>query len=302
MLEPRLRTLVLAALLLALPLGRARAQVALDQLQAQPLATDGFGVARTALLEPTAWSTSAALDYANDPLAYKLDRGPGLRQRVVSHQLTLQLGAALGVHPRVMLFASLPVQLVMRGDAALAVPDMAPEGAGLGDFTLGVRTAIVPADRGRFSLAGELVARLPTAELTRPSQLYSGDRVGRYEAALLGELRLGIVDLRLRLGVALRAAEHLQNLALGQSLSFAGGVRVRLPREVSLHVELIGSSYLTHPFRQDHTPLELLAGPKYRFARGWLGAAGSAGLVRGYGSPDFRVVAMAGFTTSKGTR
>jgi outer membrane protein OmpA-like peptidoglycan-associated protein len=296
MFEPRrCYTAWVIAMLLVLHATRAGAQVALEQLTPQPLSTDGFAVGSTTLLRRGAWAASATLDYANDPLVYRLERGPGLRQRVVSDQLALQLGAAVGVHPRLTLFMNLPVQLMMRGDSELAIANLAPEGAGIGDLAVGARIAILAPERGAFSLAGELIARLPTAELTRPSQRYSGDRVGSYEAAALGELRMGVVDLRLRLGIRVREPVHLLNLDLGQSLTFATGLQVRLPRNVSLHAELFGTTYLTHAFRQHHTPMELLLGPKFHYARGWIGVAAGPGLVDGYGSPDVRVLGMLGF-------
>jgi outer membrane protein OmpA-like peptidoglycan-associated protein len=62
-----------------------------------------------------------------------------------------------------------------------------------------------------------------------------------------------------------------------------------------LHAELFGATYVSHAFDAQHTPLELLLGPKYQHQAWWLAAAAGPGLVDGYGSPDFRVLASVGF-------
>lgn len=280
----------LAALLLQLAPGRADAQVALDPLTPAPLASDGFALSRPDLLAPRQWALLTAADYANDPLVYRLTRPPRQRQVVVGHHLVLHLGAALSVHRRVMLIASLPIHTVMRGDDALLVPNTKPEGAGLGDLMLGVRIAIAGDARSRLALAGEVLVRTPTAELANRDQRYAGDQVGSYEGALVGELRAGIFAFRTRLGARFRKPVDQQNLSLGQQLLFGAGARAALTEALSLHVELVGSTFLGEAFDAKHTPLELLLGLKYQPSRLWLGAAAGPGLVDGYGSPDVRAI------------
>lgn len=284
--------LTLASMLFTAQVG---AQVAVEQYTPAPLPDDGFVLGRPALLEKRQWSLLASTDYANDPLLYRIDRGPGVRQHVISDQVVVHLGAALGLHPRVMLFTELPVIALMHGDADLIIPNSAPDGAGLGDLLLGARILLAESKARGLALATEVVARLPTAELVQPSQRYSGDEIGSYEGALAGELRRGRFDARLRTGLRFRKEIHLQNLDLGQALLFGAGARVQLPYAFSIHAELFGSTYLANAFDQEHTALELLLGPKYQCAGFWFGVAAGPGLVDGYGSPDFRLLGTIGF-------
>jgi outer membrane protein OmpA-like peptidoglycan-associated protein len=286
------RGLAAAAVVSCLSAAAARGQVALDPYQPAPLPDDGFVLARPISLAAREWSVLAGVDYANDPLAYTLTRGPGLRQVVVSDHVVVQLAGALGLKHGVTLFANLPIHALMRGDQNLLVPNTAPDGAGLGDLALAARVAL-PGSR-LFAWAAEVVARLPTARMVQRDQRYSGDQIGSYEGALVGELRKSLFAARLRLGLRFRKEIDMLNLQLGQALLFGTGARVELPRDVSLHAELSGSTYLAQAFDRYHTPLELLLGCKYRYGRLWLGAAAGPGLVDGYGSPDFRVLATLG--------
>ncbi|MET0340559.1 MAG: hypothetical protein ABW252_06135 [Polyangiales bacterium] len=290
----RSRTRALGALLLALCApASAHAQVALEQFTPAPLARDGFGFGGAGILDEGAYALFAATDYAHDPLVYKLTRGPR-RQAAVAHHLVLHVGAAIGIHPRVMLRFDLPVHALMRGDRPLVLPRTAPDGAGLGDLLIGARVRLAGGPTSRLTVVTELLARLPTAELTQEGQRYAGDEFGSYEAALLGEARWSPVALRLRLGARFRAAADVQNLELGQMLVFAAGARANLASWVSLHVELSGATHLANTFERHHTPFELLLGAKLHHARGWFGAAAGPGLVYGYGAPDARVVVSGG--------
>jgi outer membrane protein OmpA-like peptidoglycan-associated protein len=52
---------------------------------------------------------------------------------------------------------------------------------------------------------------------------------------------------------------------------------------------------MDHAFEREHSPAEALLGAKFD-VDGWgIGAAAGPGLLRGYGSPDFRVVGMLGY-------
>lgn len=288
---------VLGALLVSLTTTTTVAQVALEQYQPAPLASDGVMLARPVLLAPHAFSLLAGIDYTNDPLVYRVDRGSRERQEVVADHVVVQLGGALSVHRRVMLFTNLPVHAVMRGDSELLVSNTKADGAALGDLSVGARVALLGDDASVFAVATELTARLPTAELAKREQHYAGAKIGNYEGALLAELRTGRLATRVRLGARLQREVLLQNLELGPALTFGVGLRAQLLRTLALHAELFGATYFSHAFRAQHTPVEFLLGPKLQHDRWWFGVAAGPGLVSGYGSPEFRVLASIGFMT-----
>jgi large repetitive protein len=274
----------------------AHAQVALDQFKPAPLASDGFGVSRPDVSGHMVLGASAWLDYANDPLVYEVRREESSNQeRVVRDHLVLHAGVSLGLGDRVTLFALVPIHLVMKGQSRLSLPDTRPEGAGLGDLALGARIRLLGDATTPAALSGEIIARLPTAELANNDQRYSGDSVGSYEPALIGEVRAGPFDVRLRAGARLRKAARVGNLDLDQELVYGFGVRLRVIDGLTLHAEAYGSTFFKDVFGREYSPLELLAGPKLQVGDLALGVAAGPGLFQGYGSPDLRVVGLVGY-------
>jgi large repetitive protein len=280
-------------------LSTAHAQIALEQFKPAPLASDGFGLSRPQVLERGQWSTLIWLDYANDPLVYEYDSGAG-QDKVVSEHLVGHVGAAVGVAKRLSLFATLPVHLVMKGQKNLSADEPKPEGAGLGDLALGGRLQISGLDPETvFASAFEFVARTPTAELANKDQHYSGDAIGSYEPALIGELRFGRFDIRLRAGARFRQEKQIGNLTLGNEWLGGLGMRVRVFRTIHLHAEVYGSTFMNEAFKRTTTPLEALFGLKHQGTAWVAGVAAGPGLYGGYGSPDVRVVGTFGYAPSK---
>jgi outer membrane protein OmpA-like peptidoglycan-associated protein len=287
----------LGAILIALASVASRAQVAVDQFEPAPLPSDGFALSSPTLLAAREWTLSGALEYAKAPLQYEIGSSVRARQVVVGEQLVLHVGGAYALHRRVLLFASLPLHVLMRGDPLL-VPAYEPEGGGLGDLRLGTRIGLW-ADPVRGGVAAELIARVPSAELADRDQRYSGDEAGSYDATLLGELRVNNVDFRARLGVRLRKEVELQNLHLGSALLFAAGARVRVTSSWSVLAELNASTFLSSPFGKRETPLELLLGTRMQRNAWSLGIGAGPGLTDGYGTPSFRLLSSAAYVHAR---
>ncbi len=274
------------------PSAPARAQVALEQLKPAPLASDGFALSRPDVLRNLEWGTLLLLDYANDPLVYKIgDR----EETVVAHHLVGHLGIALGLGSRFTMFGMLPLHLVMSGDSNLTVGASKPDGLGLGDLALGGRVMLAGAATTRFGMSAELIARLPTAQLANGNQVYSGDKIGSYEPALVAEGRFGRFDLRGRGGARLREKTEVGNLVLGHELLYGVGARLRVVAGLYAHAELYGSTTLNKFGKREQTPLEALLGAKYQVSDWSMGAAAGPGLVAGYGSPDVRIIGTVGY-------
>jgi large repetitive protein len=288
-------SLVVFMLIFSAGASAARAQVALDQFKPAPLASDGFGLARPEVLSHLNWGVMLMADYANDPLVYETNPGSAKSEEVVvKHHLVGHAALALGLYDRLTLFAAVPVNILMKGTSDLAdVPK--PDGAGLGDIGIGGRVLIAGSPVSMGALAFELIARVPTAKLANKDQAYSGDEVGSYEPALVGELGSGAFKVRLRAGARFREKIKLGNLVLGQEFVYGLGMRLRIVNPLFLHAEAYGSTFLDKPFGREHSPTEALAGLKVQAGDFMLGAAAGPGLLRGYGSPDVRVVGQLGF-------
>jgi outer membrane protein OmpA-like peptidoglycan-associated protein len=273
----------------------SRAQFALDQFEPAPLPSDGLALPGAQVLPSRQWVLSTVTEYARVPLEYRLGAPANLTQRVVSDQLVVHVGGAIAVHRRVSLFASLPVHTWMRGERLL-IASAAPEGAGIGDLRVGARASLF--ENARWSVAAELIARAPTAELARPDQRYSGDRWGSYDGHATGELRLGLVDLRARLGVRLREQVQQGDLTASSAFSIAAGARVRITTRWAALAELTTSTPLAAPASARRPAAELLLGGKYTLAQLWFALGAGPGLSNGYGTPQYRVVALLGYHSS----
>jgi outer membrane protein OmpA-like peptidoglycan-associated protein len=295
--------LILVASAAALnPGSRAQAQVAVDQFHLAPLWTDGFGVSRPSVLPHATVGAILALEYANDPLVYeRTPRDPDSEEHVISDDFVLHFSIAVGLWDRVTFFAGAPVHLAMDGEDRLTIPAALADGGGLGDVFLGGRVLIAGDDESTAALAGEFIARLPTADWADEDQNYRGDAIGSYEPALVFELRAGAFDVRFRGGARLRKDVSVSNLDLGHELAYGVGARLHVAKPFWLHAEAYGSTFLNEPFAREHSPAEALFGAKLDIDGWGIGAAAGPGLLRGYGSPDYRVIGMLGYAEPRRT-
>jgi outer membrane protein OmpA-like peptidoglycan-associated protein len=284
--------LALCSVLLALA-PDAQAQVAVDQFQPGLLASDGFAIARPTVLRKGGWGVQLVAEYANDSLVLESSRPP-ITLSVVEDHLVLHPGFAVALGGRFTAFASLPVHVLMRGEDPGTFASEA-DGGGIGDLGIGGRVWIAgsPTARGMFS--AEFIARVPSAELANDDQSYSGDEIGSYEPALIGEVHLGRFDARLRVGTRLRASTSVGGVSLGSALTAGLGARVMLVKGLYAHAELYGGSSFESFGERASSPLELLLGLKHQIRDLFIGAAAGPGLVAGYGSPDVRVVFTIGY-------
>jgi outer membrane protein OmpA-like peptidoglycan-associated protein len=293
----------LIAIAAALTAGsRAQAQVAVDQFHLAPLWTDGFGLSRPTVLPHATVGALVALEYSNDALVYeRTPRDPDSEEHVISDDLVLHAALAVGLWDRVTFFAGVPVHLILDGEDRLTIPAALADGAGLGDVFLGGRVLIAGDEKSTAALAGEFIARLPTADWADSDQNYRGDAIGSYEPALVLELRSGSFDVRFRGGARLRKDVSVSNLDLGQELVYGIGARLHVAKPFWLHAEAYGSTFLDKPFAREQSPAEALLGAKLDIDGWGIGAAAGPGLLRGYGSPDYRVIGMLGYAEPRPT-
>lgn len=287
---------------LALAATTAHAQTPLNQFRASVTPDDAFGISRPDDLGHLRLGAQLHLDYANDPLVYEAALGleDSESARVVEHQLTATLGLSLGLLDRFVVFAGLPVHLVMTGDDVLP-PGAAPApGGGLGDARLGARARLLGEPDDLFGLALQATLTLPSK-----SDAYQGDDFLSFHPEVLAELRPGLLRLTANLGVRVRQnATYVGNVEIGDELTFGVGLTAPLYGDfrdpatlrLDLHAQLYGSSSFSNFFGREETPLEAIAGFKVHHPSGVVfGAAGGAGITRGFGSPDGRAILTVGW-------
>lgn len=279
---------------------RASPGVASDQYLPPAGPEDSFSVRSPEAGEHMQLTLRANIDYVRNPLVYETRRGSSETERValVRDQLRLWLGGSLALWKRWLVFARLPLDLVMAGEALGELPTAT--GFGLGDLGLGIRGLIWEA--GALRLGMQLSATLPTAHTRADTPSVAGDSGATLIPRVLGELRFGWIRLGLDLGLRLRRTVALPSTRISHQLLFALAVRAPLAGEL-LHAsaELFGTTLSADPGRRDTTSLQALLGLGARLPQGWsFGLAAGPGLLRGYGTPDWRILARAVWNTQLG--
>jgi outer membrane protein OmpA-like peptidoglycan-associated protein len=285
---------LLSASLLQLMAAKALAApgVSLDGYRAPPLHTDGFAVSTPRLDPHLSAEFGLSLDYSRNALVFESQRGDAGSEQtaLVRDQLRAQLLGSLSLFDRLLLFISMPIDLVMSGTKLGAQP--AATGFGAGDFGFGARGLLVQGDPGALGL--QLSATLPSGHDNPNAPAVAGDYGATLQPALLGSMNMGPLRLALDVGVRVRRAVQLPGARFDTQLVYAAALIVPLLHEdLRLSAEVFGSTLSADVGLRQSSPLEALLGGKWRIGpQLGFGVAAGTGLLRGYGAPDVRVIAQ----------
>ena len=299
----RTSTLALGALLgLSSVAAEASAQsVTLDQFRTAESPRDGFAVSRPTVLPHLGWAAQLTLDYAFNPLVYETSLGSSGTEQysVVKNQLVGTAMFGFGLFDRLTIYAGLPVNLVMRGDNPPLASLPAADGTTVGDPLFGVRVRILGDGHSRFTLGAQAALSFPLAQAVDSSEQYSGEATVAFLPRVMGELNWDRIRLNLQVGARIRGVTQVETLEVGQELTYGAGLAYHVVEDkLDVLAEAYGSFNMGNDrtFNRQNTPLEAIAGFKWFPNQCWVvGAAAGTGLLRGYGSPDFRGVASVGY-------
>lgn len=291
----------LAALLLCLiaPVDGASAQsITLNQYQGAPTPEDGFAVMRPVVPGHLRFSTRLHLDYANDPLVFEDVRGQSDSERtsVVRDQLTANLALSLGLGEAALAYLAVPVDVLMKGDTLMGLPRS--RGTGLGDMALGGRVQLfAPSGEQGAMIALDAQLTLPSARAANRDQQLAGE--SRVTGVMRGIVETSIATMRVTFlaGLRFRPDTQLGGIRIRDELLFELSLMQPLVHErLYAHAEVFGKSARDDFGRVPTTPISALLGLRVRAGSLTFGLAGGAGLMRGYGAPDARVVFTAAIT------
>lgn len=233
------------------------------------------------------WSAMILANYANNPLVQLRD---GERvERLVAHQGTGHLLLNLGLFDLLDLGVDLPVVFLQQG-SAMPGSGVSPQdgGFGLGDLRVVPRVQLFStresADDKGVALAFLVDAHLPTG---RSEYLQGGDlRIGPRVAF---DISFGGPKLAVNAGYLYRGEQRLENLSVRDRINWSVAGEVPIVSTFRLTGEAFGSvTPGAEELRFHESPTEVLLGGKYTLGGFELLAGGGAGLVSGYGTPDFR--------------
>jgi large repetitive protein len=266
--------------------------VQLGQYQPSPFADRILRLDGSTVLPFGQYRVGIDVDYALRPLVL-IDAAPGIFQggsgpnhNIVEHALGGSLAASFGLSHKLEAGISLPLTLFQAGQAVAGAVD--PSIAGAGNLRIGLKARLL--DWHRWGVGASLSASVPSGVGTLTHESGFGG-----EGRLFADYHRGRLTLGARAGFNLRGRQMFYDIPLGNELTFTTGATVRAATRTTFLAELSGVTAAGSPFgNRRQSPLEALVGVRQRVGKTWLTLAAGPGLIDGYGSPLFRVVA--GFT------
>ncbi len=270
----------------------AGGNVELDRYRPTPfsdrvLRLDGAGV-----LPFGQYRVGMDVDYAFRPLVL-IDPNPGIfaagttpNHNSVEHAVGGALLASGGLGHGVELGLLVPLTIFQTGQSVAGAVD--PSVAGLGNPRLGLKARLL--ESSELGLGVSLMVGVPSGVGT-----LTHETAWTAEGRVFATYQRGPVTVGARSGFLMRARQTFYDVSLGDELTAAAGVTWQPRPRTGVLAELAGVTAASSPFADaKQSPLEALFGLRQRLGKAWFTLAGGPGLVNGFGSPVFRVVA--GFT------
>jgi outer membrane protein OmpA-like peptidoglycan-associated protein len=231
------------------------------------------------------------IHYSKNPLIYETRSGQLLYKSIVEERVAADLYLSLGLVDRFELSLVLPVALYQEGggSALEVMEDLAP--LGLGDLRVGLKGLLWRAANRAFALSASMDLTTPTGAADE----FLGEGSTTWAPGLiLSWWPSRWVRGGLQLAYRFREDRTFLNLELRDEILYRTGLDLVLePKTLELTGELFGALRADAPFAdQDVSPLELLVGTRYWMWRDLAATFGfGVGLVKGYGTPEYRVAA-----------
>jgi outer membrane protein OmpA-like peptidoglycan-associated protein len=268
----------------------------LDQYRAAPHPGDGFALSGADTGAHLSYAAQLHLDYAAEPLVYEYVAGRSSSRQVklVREQLTAHALFSLGLYGVALVYAGLPIDLMMNGTVLGSQPTAT--GFGAGDLLLGGRVGLHHSPIA--SVALQLTLTAPTGEAgTHGRPGVAGDAGATAHPEVTSELKAGPLSVLIDIGARWRKDARFAGTRFTDTLTFGTGLSLPVvPDLLRALGEVRGETPLDDVGNRQGSPLEALLGLKLTPAPGLtFGLAGALGILRGYGTPLARAVAMFGY-------
>jgi len=289
----------------------AQETFALNRYEPTPLANDWLRVERPTGLPHLGWSALATFDWANRPLVLVRREPDGSRTRlrdVVSDQMFVTPGVALGLFDRLTVHAAVPIVLYQGGSGyqlGSASNLGKPETTVLGDVRLGARLRIVGKTEPTFTGKPDLLSLsigtylfLPTGD----AQSWASDDAVRAQPTAMIEIAPSrSVYVTGNLGFMFRPIRRALDSRTGPEgfLAVAGGVKLAEDK-LRVGAEVIAGTGLRDStlFKLNTSPAEGLLSATYQIGDGFYASFGAGGgLSYASGTPAARAVLRFGWAS-----
>ena len=271
----------------------ARAEQGLDLELLRPAAgvRDLVVTASPAVAQDLEVGGGLLLSYARRPLIVAEPQDGDYRRTevIADHRVIGDLYASMGLLGRIEVAVAVPVGLHQEGPG-LNGGELAP--TGIGDVRLGVKVVLVDPGVVGFGAALTPQVSFPSGD---PGDLRGDGFVTASPALALGHIGRRH-QLAAEVGVTLRQAARIRSLDVGQQLFYRAGAGWFLAPRLELLAEVAGRTPADRLFEgdgdglADESPLEALGSARVAIHGDLhLTVGGGAGVVAGYGAPQYRV-------------
>ncbi len=244
---PALLSLAAAsALSLAPAVARAQSLPSVDTTTFRPSTDPRAGLVLEPVTTPGAWqwNVGAWFSYAHAPVTLRDASSGNVSLEPLSHVVSADLTAGLGLGSRAAIGVDVPVILWQDGSSGLPAAISSTGQAtssGIGDIAIVVKGTLLSNDHDGIPLGFGLAAQ---GGLTVPSgdqASFHGDGTAKVSLGLLGEYALGVGALRGSLGYTYRTAQQpwdssVGGVTFGDSIPWSAGVALR-PKTVLPHLD-----------------------------------------------------------------
>jgi OOP family OmpA-OmpF porin len=242
---------------------------------------------------------SLLMDYASNPLLVSRVKANTDPTEVVTDQLYLHVNATFAIFDRLALNVDIPGAVLNDGKdpAYRGTNFLSPHAAAFGDLRIGLRGRIFGEQKDAFQVGLQGFLWAPTGSR---ADFTSDEEVRGMPQLLLGGASDRFV-WSFNAGAMFRPKTVFNNVTIGHSMEFGGGVAMRLgdDRQVQIGPEFTVGIGLEDTARRN-THAEILLGAKYRIVRDVeLGFAAGPGVTPGYGTPDARVIGSIAYTPDR---
>lgn len=293
---------LLAALLLIGGVSVADAAPPVNTLRSAPTSHDYFNTMRPETLDHLGVNARLNLRYDERPVRLVTRPGNDTVAHVIDGRIHMDVAVALGLFDRLEVGLLVPTTLYTNPGSSLDVlgvdGDYVKRGD-IGDLRLVTKAQLL--DYKWFDLSVALPITLPTGDTDR----LTGENGFSVEPTLILGVSDDVFGISANVGYRARNAQDVvfgnQNVRFNDELTYGIGGRLTLLRNYDWvkTLDLVGDVWGAMSFEeqnQEEVPIEGQAGVRVHTTPGFLaGVSAGGGLTRGYGTPEFRVMATIGW-------
>jgi outer membrane protein OmpA-like peptidoglycan-associated protein len=238
------------------------------------------------------------VSYADDVILAQDPENDTVLSRIIDDQIVVHAVVGVGVDDRLELSVDVPFLLNQTsGDLAyIGRPGEELAATGVGDIRVIPKARLIGGDKPTgFALALLLSVALPTGS----EDDYTGDGRLAFEPRLAADWRLTeLFGIAGSIGFNARPASSQDNLNIGNELTFQAATEFPLFDQTTFIAEIDGSAVVGEDtLNREEAPMEGRGALRYRMGDHWTATGGAgAGLVNGFGVPDFRIFAGIGWS------